>query len=83
MLPGKLEKIAKFIKKKKIWRVKLLSSYLIWQQMNVQMLQIWLNLPFSLVIDDRYYVSEEMASLVPFKGTTKSLDLYEAVKKLH
>ena len=32
-------------------------------------------------IDDEYNVTEEVASLVPLKGTTKSRDLYEAVKK--
>ena len=31
-------------------------------------------------IDYKYNVTEEMASLVPLKDTTKSLDLYEAVK---
>ena len=31
-------------------------------------------------IDNEYNVTEEMASLVPLKDTTKSLDLYEAVK---
>ena len=30
--------------------------------------------------DNEYNVTEEMASLVPLKDTTKSLDLYEAVK---
>ena len=30
--------------------------------------------------DDEYNVTEEMASFVPLKDTTKSLDLYEAVK---
>ena len=29
--------------------------------------------------DNKYNITEEMASLVPLKGTTKSLDLYEAV----
>ena len=33
-------------------------------------------------IDDEYNVTEEVASLVPLKGTTKSRDLYEAVKKM-
>ena len=32
-------------------------------------------------IDDKYNVTEEMASFVPLKDTTKSRDLYEAVKK--
>ena len=32
-------------------------------------------------IDDEYNVTEEMASFVPLKDTTKSRDLYEAVKK--
>ena len=31
-------------------------------------------------IDDEFNVTEEMASLVPLKDTTKSKDLYEAVK---
>jgi len=31
--------------------------------------------------DNKYNVSEEMASLVPLKDTSKSLNLYEAVKK--
>ena len=31
-------------------------------------------------IEDEYNVIEEMASLVPLKDTTKSKDLYEAVK---
>ena len=31
-------------------------------------------------IDNEYNVTEEMASFVPLKDTTKSLDLYEAVK---
>ena len=30
--------------------------------------------------DNKYNITEEMASLVPLKGTTKSLGLYEAVK---
>ena len=33
-------------------------------------------------IDDEYNVTEEMASLVPLKDTTKSRDLYEAVKNM-
>ena len=32
-------------------------------------------------IDDEYNVTAEMASLMPLKDTTKSRDLYEAVKK--
>ena len=31
--------------------------------------------------DNKYNVTEEMASLVPLKDTTESLDLYEAVEK--
>ena len=31
-------------------------------------------------IDYKYSITEEMTSLVPLKDTTKSLDLYEAVK---
>lgn len=31
-------------------------------------------------IDNEYNVTKEMDSLVPLKYTTKSLDLYEAVK---
>ena len=31
-------------------------------------------------IDDEHNVTEEMASLVPLQDTTKSRDLYEAVK---
>ena len=40
--------------------------------------------PLAIIIrgtDNEYNVTEEMASLVPLKDTTKSLDLYEAVKK--
>ena len=33
-------------------------------------------------VDDEYDVTEEMASLVPLKDTTKSRDLYEAVKNM-
>ncbi|XP_041419118.1 general transcription factor II-I repeat domain-containing protein 2-like [Xenopus laevis] len=33
-------------------------------------------------IDNEYNVTEEMASLVPLKDTTKSRDLYEAVKNM-
>ena len=33
-------------------------------------------------IDDGYNVTEEMASLVPLKDTTKSRDLHEAVKNM-
>ena len=33
-------------------------------------------------IDDKYNVTEEMASLVPLKDTTKSRDLQEAVKNM-
>ena len=33
-------------------------------------------------IDDGYNVTEEMASLVPLKDTTKSRDLYEVVKNI-
>ena len=33
-------------------------------------------------IDDKYNVTEEMASLVPLKDTTKSRDLYRAVKNM-
>ena len=39
--------------------------------------------PLAIIIrgtDNEYNVTEEMASLVPLKDTTKSLDLYEAVK---
>lgn len=32
-------------------------------------------------INDEYSVTEEMASLVSLKDMTKSIDLYEAVKK--
>ena len=32
--------------------------------------------------DDEYNVTEEMASLVPLKDTTKSRDLYEAIKNM-
>lgn len=31
-------------------------------------------------IDNEYYATEEMPSLVPLKDTPKSLDLYEAVE---
>lgn len=31
-------------------------------------------------IDNEYNVTDEMASVVPLKHTTKSLDLYKAVK---
>ena len=33
-------------------------------------------------IDDEYNATEEMASLVPFKDTSKSRVLYEAVKNM-
>ena len=33
-------------------------------------------------INDKYNVTEEMASLVPLKGEAKSRDLYEAVKNM-
>jgi len=33
--------------------------------------------------DNVYNVPEEMVSLVSLKVTTKSLDLFEAVKKIH
>ena len=39
--------------------------------------------PLAIIIrgtDNEYNVTEEMASLVPLKDTTKSLDLYEALK---
>jgi len=36
---------------------------------------------FIISIDNEYNVTEEMASLVQLKHTTKSLDFYEAVKK--
>ena len=33
-------------------------------------------------IDDEYNVTEEMTFLVPLKDTTKSRDLYEAIKNM-
>jgi len=35
---------------------------------------------FIRVTDNKRYVTEEVASLVPLKDTTKSLDLHKAVK---
>ena len=33
--------------------------------------------------NNEYNITEEMVSLVPLKDTTKSLDLCEALKKIH
>ena len=44
--------------------------------------QILLNLSFFRGIDDEDNVPKEMISLVPLKDTTKSRDLYKAVKNM-
>ena len=49
---------------------------MLWQQMGVLMLLIYLNLSFLLEV----LITNIMASLVPLKDTTKSPDLYGAVK---
>lgn len=43
------------------------------------MVQLQLNLLFSLVIGNKHAVTEEVASLVPLKDTANYLHLYEAV----
>lgn len=52
--------------------------------MKVLMLQIWLDLPFSLELLITNIMSlKKMAAFMPLEDTAKSFDLYEAVKKIH
>ena len=79
---GKFEEIRKSVKRSLESKAANFNSFAVTMNDSTDATDMAQLATFIRGIDDEYNATEEMASLVPFKDTSKSRVLYEAVKNM-